>query len=105
MTPLLGIIYIWTITWAESNSMNALITKKMYERILMLVIFNFILTLFIMHLYDSTHSGFQLPLYINDKLIAAVDGISLWLVFLTNLIIPIVILSSWRSQGVMTRTY
>jgi NADH:ubiquinone oxidoreductase subunit 4 (subunit M) len=77
--PLIGIIYLWLFNKVgKTREENGKITKEMYKIILGLVILNFIHTLFIMHIYDATQSGFQFPLYIYNRLIAGIDGITLW---------------------------
>jgi len=48
-------------------------------------------------LYDTSASNFQFQLIFFGKLVGGLDGISLWLIFLVNLIIPIVILDSWKT--------
>lgn len=42
-------------------------------------------------LFDSNISNFQYKLDILGLLIGGIDGISIWLIFLVNLIIPIVL--------------
>ena len=41
--------------------------------------------------FDSNISNFQFQLDILGLLIGGIDGISIWLIFLVNLIIPIVL--------------
>jgi NADH:ubiquinone oxidoreductase subunit 4 (subunit M) len=50
-----------------------------------------------LHLYDSNVSNFQFQLKLNETIIGGIDGISIWLKLLVNLIIPIVILNSWKN--------
>lgn len=52
-----------------------------------------------LHLYDPNVTNFQFKLEIGNKLIGGIDGISIWLIILVNLIIPIVILNSWKIIG------
>jgi NADH-ubiquinone oxidoreductase chain 4 len=72
---------------------------------LLITILNFVLVLVLLHFYDSSSAGFQYKLYIGDRLFGGLDGISLWLIFLVNLITPIVILSSWRTIEIMPKNY
>jgi len=72
---------------------------------LLTTILNFVLVLVLLHFYDSSSAGFQYKLYIGDRLFGGLDGISLWLIFLVNLITPIVILSSWRTIEIMPKNY
>ena len=48
-------------------------------------------------LFDSNISNFQFKFEVLGLLIGGIDGISIWLIFLVNLIIPIVILDSWKT--------
>ncbi len=50
-----------------------------------------------LHLYDSNVSNFQFQLNFNEIIIGGIDGISIWLILLVNIIIPIVILNSWKN--------
>lgn len=53
-----------------------------------------------LHLYDPNLSNFQFQLsFFNNAIIGGIDGISIWLILLVNLIVPIVILNSWKIQG------
>ena len=47
--------------------------------------------------YDPNISNFQFQFELLGLLIGGLDGISIWLIFLVNLIIPIVILDSWKT--------
>ena len=47
--------------------------------------------------YDSNVSNFQYQFEALGLLVGGLDGISIWLIFLVNLIIPIVILDSWKT--------
>lgn len=62
---------------------------------LSLSILNLLHTLIIILMYDSHFSNFQFQLL--GIIIGGIDSISLWLIFLVNLIIPIVILDSWKT--------
>ena len=52
-----------------------------------------------LHFYDPNVTNFQFQLIIGNQLIGGIDGISIWLIILVNLIIPIVILNSWKVIG------
>lgn len=112
LLPLLSILIIWFKPIMISKELsivnhnipvfinNVFNNRNKFLLILILSIINLIYSLILMYFYDSTNSAFQFQWVINNKLIAGVDGISLWLIFLTNLIIPIVILHSWKSVKV-----
>lgn len=55
--------------------------------------------------YDANISNFQYQFAISGLLIGGLDGISLWLIFLVNLIIPIVILDSWKTIKVNRKKF
>jgi proton-translocating NADH-quinone oxidoreductase chain M len=57
-------------------------------------------SLILMFLYDQTYSGFQFKFPLFDQNIAGVDGISLWLIFLVNLITAVAVLNNWNKKGV-----
>ncbi len=63
----------------------------------------FILSLFLLHLYDPSTPKLQLVenyLWIERfgiRYFLGIDGISLWLVLLTNFLMPITILASWKA--------
>ena len=53
---------------------------------------------FIFTQLNLTTSQFQFPLEVNHQLIAGIDGISLWLIFLTQFITNVVVLNGWRTS-------
>ncbi len=63
----------------------------------------FVLSLFMLHLYDASSAKLQLVenyLWIERfgiRYFFGVDGISLWLVMLTTFLLPVTILASWKS--------
>lgn len=64
---------------------------------LKLSILNLLHTIILIILYDPNISNFQFQISIFGNILGGLDGISLWLIFLVNLIIPIVILDSWKT--------
>jgi NADH:ubiquinone oxidoreductase subunit 4 (subunit M) len=122
--PLLGILFIWKATppkdsseyiphpiisgtgkilqlkFVEKSNLNPEGLVNTHAIPLLLSILNLVHTLILMFLHQSTTGGFQFQLVIFDRLIAGIDGISLWLILLVNIIIPIVILNNWSRRGV-----
>ena len=88
--PIVGIILLW---FGENN-------RKRIQKIGLIVTqINLQHTQIILHLYDPNVSNFQFQLKLGETKIGGIDGISIWLILLVNLIIPIVILNSWKVQG------
>ena len=85
--PLFTAIYIWLF---ENEK------KEVLNKSLIFTIINLMQTLIMLNLYDSNVSNFQFQLKLNNLLIGGIDGISIWLILLVNIIIPIVILNSWK---------
>ena len=85
--PLFTAIYIWLF---ENEK------KEVLNKSLILTILNLMQTLIMLNLYDSNVSNFQFQLKLNNLVIGGIDGISIWLILLVNIIIPIVILNSWK---------
>ncbi len=55
--------------------------------------------------YDPNISNFQFQIQLFGLLIGGLDGISIWLIFLVNLIIPIVILDSWKTININRKRF
>lgn len=101
LLPVIALIGINTLPFSRWGNQVLGITRYA----LSITLLNFLLILVLLHFYDSSSAGFQYKLYIGDRLFGGLDGISLWLIFLVNLITPIVILSSWRSIEIMPKNY
>ncbi len=91
--PLQGIVKLWfnpkeTDKEKEKKekmiSLSVTIQNLLHIQILILV-------------YDPNISNFQFQLIKDGTVIGGLDGISIWLVFLVNLIIPIVLQDSWKT--------
>jgi NADH:ubiquinone oxidoreductase subunit 4 (subunit M) len=69
-------------------------------------ILNFIHTTLLVHLFDPLISSFQFQYFTNiGGGLLGIDGISLWLIWLTNLLLPIIILNSWKSVKIMIKPF
>ena len=91
VTPLLGVIGV--ILSGENTSLQ----KKVA---LTSSLLTFVLSLVLWAGFDSNYNGFQFVSSfpaVTTQEVVGVDGISLFFVLLTTLIIPICILSSWES--------
>lgn len=83
--PLIAIILIYLLN--ESKS---------YKMALNISILNFLHISYIIHLFDSLTSNFQFQLF-TTYVTLGIDGISLWLIWLTNFLMIILILYSWKN--------
>jgi NADH-ubiquinone oxidoreductase chain 4 len=83
--PLIAIISIYLFN--ESKS---------YKLAFYFSILNFLHISYIIHLFDSLTSNFQFQLF-TTYITLGIDGISLWLIWLTNLLMIILILYSWKN--------
>lgn len=72
--------------------------SKCYNLALNFSILNFLHISYIIHLFDSLTSNFQFQLF-TTYITLGIDGISLWLIWLTNFLIIILILYSWKILG------
>jgi NADH:ubiquinone oxidoreductase subunit 4 (subunit M) len=54
-----------------------------------------------MHFFDPSTAAFQFQSFG----LLGIDGISLWLVWLVNMLMPIVILSSWKSVNILIKPF
>jgi NADH-ubiquinone oxidoreductase chain 4 len=59
-------------------------------------IINLFFILILKHFHNWNNINFQFLYFLGDLAILGLDSISLWLILLVNLIIPIVILNSWK---------
>ena len=103
--PLIGIFFILGIISYESstkNSFNYNITNLYYKRIALVTsVINLIISFIIYILFDFSSNQFQ---FIQEHyninyfdIYLGIDGISIYFVLLTTLIIPIAILSNWNN--------
>jgi proton-translocating NADH-quinone oxidoreductase chain M len=95
ITRLLGIL---SLIWTKNE-------KKQLKFTLIATLLNLVHILIIVLLYDSEVSNFQFQLTFFGIIIGGIDGLSLWLILLVNLIIPIVILDSWKTINADRRQY
>ena len=93
--PIKGIKFIWL----SPRILNEKIERGKLEKIVALkvTIINLLNILIMIQLYDTSISNYQYQLLINDTIKGGLDGISIWLIFLVNKIIPIVIQDSWKT--------
>jgi NADH:ubiquinone oxidoreductase subunit 4 (subunit M) len=89
--PLITILIIWFSPITDETAKHSLFKKTLIATLL-----NLFHSLLMLHFYDPNVTNFQFKLVIGNQLIGGIDGISLWLIILVNLIIPIVILNSWK---------
>jgi len=106
LTPLLGIFLISSFTFFELNLKN----NKYYQYLaLNFSVLNLILSFIIFMLFDSSNNQFQfVQSNFNIKLFnlyLGVDGISIYFILLTTIIIPIAILSNWNSIKENIKSY
>lgn len=69
-----------------------------------LSILNFIHSTIQLYLFDSQNPGFQFISTINGNIIG-IDGISIWLIWLTNQLLPISLQQSYKSVAIMTKKF
>jgi NADH:ubiquinone oxidoreductase subunit 4 (subunit M) len=75
--------------------------REIFFIALIFAILGLIQTLIIMTLFDPSISTFQFQSF--GKL--GIDGISLWLIWLVHVIVPIVLLSSWKAIHTLIKSY
>lgn len=101
--PLFGIIFLLMI-----NNENL---KMIRISSLIISLITFILSVFIWILFDNTTSKFQFMIklqlipYSNINFSLGIDGISLFFILLTTFLIPLCILSSWKSVKIYVKEY
>jgi NADH:ubiquinone oxidoreductase subunit 4 (subunit M) len=69
---------------------------KSYKIALYFSILNLLEISYIIHMFDSLTSNFQFQFF-TTYITIGLDGISLWLIWLTNLLMIILILYSWKN--------
>jgi len=99
--PLIGILLL--IFYPLKNNIN----KEKNELLIALAVslFNLFHILILLLAYDTNLSNFQFQFEALGLLIGGLDGISIWLIFLVNLIIPIVILDSWKTININRKRF
>ncbi len=88
LMPLFGILLLWFDNKNRIQYTGLIITQ-----------INLMHTQIMLHLYDPNVSTFQFQQKLGETQIGGIDGISIWLILLVNLIIPIVILNAWKVIG------
>ena len=103
LIPLLGSIYLFLIPSWNHELLKITALK--------ITLITFILSLFMWVLFDNSTSKFQyvdeilwLPAF-NLNLTVGIDGISLFLIILTTLLIPLCLLASWNGIKTYVREY
>jgi NADH-ubiquinone oxidoreductase chain 4 len=91
--PLLGLFTLYTIPLDSKNSIKALG--------LLFSVFNFIISLVIFILFDFSFNQFQFVQesyeIVGYNIYLGIDGLSIYFILLTTIIMPIAILSNWIS--------
>jgi NADH-ubiquinone oxidoreductase chain 4 len=111
LIPLVGIFLISSTISYESGSGFAAEIKSIYcKNIALLVsVFNLIISLIIYILFDFSSNQFQFVQEHYDlsffDVYLGIDGISIYFVLLTTIIMPIAILSNWNSITENIRSY
>lgn len=101
ITPLIGIILLFLI---ENENLIRKITLN-------ISLLTFILSILLWILFDNTTSKFQYLIklelipYSNINIDLGIDGISIFFILLTTFLIPLCILSSWKSIKIYIKEY
>jgi NADH-quinone oxidoreductase subunit M len=109
LTLIYPLISIIMILFKSINSIDKLIIKKndrsvekeIYKTALFFSLLNLIHTLFLFYLFIPNSISFQFQSFG----IFGIDGISLWLIWLINMLIPIVLLSSWKIDLIFSKSF
>jgi NADH:ubiquinone oxidoreductase subunit 4 (subunit M) len=92
LVPLLGILAIVTSPFNENNSYNSKVIA------LATSIFNMLISLFIFIIFDFSSINYQFVQEVHEfngiNIYLGIDGLSIYFVLLTTILIPIVLLSS-----------
>ncbi len=106
LVPLIGIFFISSSISYESNWLKNMYYKKIA---LLFSIINLIISLIIYIMYDFNSNQFQFVKEHYDlsffDLYLGIDGISIYFVLLTTIIMPIAILSNWNSITENIKSY
>lgn len=104
--PLVGVLFILLIRGDE-----AMVNKNSKHVALFVTGVNFVLSLFMLSLFDKNSADFQMVEKVewfsalNISYTMGIDGISLFFVMLSTLLTPICILASWNSIKTRIREY
>ena len=107
--PLLGALIISTDIHTISNnkSFNSIKVQKIIALIISII--NYLVSLFIFILFDFSSNQFQFvqePYSINEyNFYLGIDGISIYFVLLTTIIMPITLISNWTSISENVKWY
>jgi NADH-ubiquinone oxidoreductase chain 4 len=108
LTPLIGAVYIGSVK--VYNEKSSLTTKYSIKTIALATsVFNFLLSLIILILFNNSTNHFQYVqehynMQIFDIYLGA-DGVSIYFILLTTLIMPIALLSNWNSIKENIKSY
>ena len=106
IVPLIG---IFTITTNLSYSLTPLNIRNIKYIALTASILNFIISIFIFILFDFSSNQFQFVQEYHQlnsfDLYLGIDGLSIYFILLTTIIIPIALLSNWTSITENIRSY
>lgn len=104
--PLLGIFILSTNTYNELSSLHI---KRMKLIALSTSIINLLLSLIIFILFDFSNNQFQFVQEYHKissfDFYLGVDGLSIYFVLLTTIIMPIALLSNWTSIAENVKSY
>ena len=100
-TPLFGIFIICNVVYGYNN-INIYLMNKIYKQIALIIsVVNFIISIVVYFNYNNGINQFQFIDYSNDiqtyNIYLGLDGISIYFVLLTTIIIPISLISNWNS--------
>lgn len=107
LIPILGIIFISSNTYDEEDTSSNRIKMKVVAFSTSILNLIFSLVIFILFDFSSNHYQFvqeHLDMNIFDVYLG-VDGISIYFVLLTTIIMPIAILSNWNSITENLKSY
>ena len=106
LIPLIGVFVLLCKPFIGQSVTTGLSTHAIYnDKVIALFIttFNFLLSLFLLFFFDFSPKGNQFQFVVESiniheyNFYLGVDGISIYFVLLTTIIIPIAILSNWKS--------
>ncbi len=103
--PLIGALFILFFVRKENNDHNAKLTALWTSAV------NFVISLYILFKFDASNAEYQFVEKVswfdgaNIFYYLGIDGISIYLVLLTTLLIPICIITSWNTIKHRVRDY
>lgn len=86
-----------SIQQGPSDDASKLGNGAPYKMALLATAVSLLHTVLMILIYDSEISNYQFRLNYSSVVMGGIDGISIWQIFLVNLIIPLVILDSWKT--------